>query len=88
MENIFALGALAVAAIPVDMGLVAAIKQVGLPSKFAPIASIVVGIGLIALGGATWQADIAQGVIVGLAASGLWSGGKALLADPAPTPAG
>ena len=78
MENLFAFSALAMAAIPLDLGLVAAIKQVGLPSKFAPLASIVLGIGLVALTGAVWQADIAQGIIVGLAASGLWSGSKAL----------
>ena len=78
MENLFAFSPLAVAAIPAVLGVVAAIKQVGLPSRFAPIASILLGIGLVALTGQPWQADITQGILVGLAASGLWSGSKAL----------
>jgi hypothetical protein len=78
MENLFNFSALTLAAIPLCLGIVAAIRQLGLPSRFAPIVSIVIGIGLIALTGQTWQADISQGIIVGLSASGLWSGSKAL----------
>jgi hypothetical protein len=92
MDNLFALSALAAATIPLDLGLIAAVKQVGMPSKFAPLASIALGVGLVALTGAAWQADIAQGIVVGLAASGLWSGGKALFSTdnslpPPPPPA-
>jgi hypothetical protein len=79
MESIFSLTALTVAAIPLDMGLITAARQVGLPAKFAPLMSIIFGIGLVALTGASWQADIAQGIIVGLAASGLWSGSRTML---------
>jgi hypothetical protein len=80
MENLFTLSAIAIGAIPVVVGLVAVVKSVGLPSRFAPVASIAVGIGLLSLTGLAWQAFVVQGIIVGLAASGLWSGGKALFA--------
>ncbi len=80
MENLFQFSPLVIGIVPVALGLVAAIKQVGLPSRFAPIASIAIGIGLVSLTGQAWQADITQGIIVGLAASGLWSGSKALFA--------
>ena len=81
MENLFSLTPLAVAMIPVTLGLVSAIKQVGLPSKFAALTSIGVGVGLMSLTGVPWQADVAQGIIVGLAASGLYSGSKATFSD-------
>lgn len=78
MDNIFSLSPLALAAAPLVLGLVAVIRQVGLPSRFAPLGSIILGIGLVALTGIEWQAFIVQGIIVGLVASGLWSGSKAL----------
>lgn len=76
METIFTFSPLIVAIVPVILGLVQVAKQVGLPSKFAPLVSIALGVGLVALTGASWQADIVQGIIAGLAASGLWSGSK------------
>ena len=76
METIFTFSPLIVAIVPVILGLVQVAKQVGLPSKFAPLVSIALGVGLVALTGASWQADIVQGIIAGLAASGLWSSGK------------
>jgi hypothetical protein len=78
--NLFEFSPLVIGIVPVALGLVAAVKQIGLPSRFAPLASIAIGIGLVALTGQAWQADVAQGIIIGLAASGLWSGSKALLA--------
>jgi len=82
METLFAFSPLVVAAIPVALGLVQVIKALKLPSKFAPLASLVIGIGLIALlPELSWQATIAQGLIVGLAASGLWSGSKSLIGN-------
>ena len=80
MENLFQFSPLVVAAVPVCLGLVAVVKSAGLPSRFAPLASLAVGIGLVALTGVAWQAFVAQGIIVGLAASGLWSGSKASFA--------
>lgn len=78
MEGIFELGPLALAVIPLVLGLVAVVKSIGLPSRFAPLASIAIGAGLLAVTGAVWQVALIQGIVVGLAASGLWSGGKAL----------
>ena len=77
VSTLFALTPVVVACIPVTLGLVATFKQVGLPSKWAPIAAMLVGMGLVALTTLAWQVIVAQGIIVGLAASGLWSGTKA-----------
>lgn len=83
MENLFTLGALTIAAIPVVTGLVSVLKSsLDMPSKYAPLASLAFGIAAVALIGGAWQAIVAQGLLVGLAASGLYSGGKAI-ASPA-----
>lgn len=79
-----ALDPAALALVPAVVGLVEIAKQAGLPSRFAPLASIALGVGLSALLGSSWQASIAQGIVVGLAASGLWSGGQALAARKPP----
>ena len=76
MESLFAFSPLVIGAIPLALGLVAAIKLTGLPKEYAPLLSIVIGICLVALTGIAWQAMIAQGIIIGLASSGLWSGSK------------
>ena len=68
-----------VAIIPVLVGLVTVAKEVGLPSKYAPLTSVVMGVGLVALTGVAWQAFVVQGIIAGLSASGLYSGTKATL---------
>lgn len=71
-----------VALIPATMGLVEVCKSAGLPSKYAPIVSL--GIGM-ALGIGTSLDNIGKGVIVGVAiglsASGLYSGTKALTSE-------
>lgn len=72
--NLFDFSTLAVACIPVVLGLVQVAKQVGLASRFYALVSIAFGIGVVFLTGAAWQLAIAQGIVVGLAASGLWSG--------------
>lgn len=68
-----------VALIPATMGLVEVAKSAGLPSKYAPIVSLCIG---MALGIGTSLDNIGKGVIVGVAiglsASGLYSGTKAL----------
>lgn len=79
MENLFTLTPLVLACVPLALGLVQVVKTVGLPSRFAPLTSIGIGIALVALTGVAWQIFVAQGIIVGLLASGLWSGGKALV---------
>jgi hypothetical protein len=76
-----------VTAVPLIIGLVAAIRQVGLPDRFAPLVSIALGVlmgitGAYLTGPMTPQ-SLVTGVIVGLglglAASGAYSGTKATL---------
>lgn len=71
-----------VALIPATMGLVEVAKSAGLPSKYAPIVSLGIG---TALGVATSLDNMSKGIIVGIAiglsASGLYSGTKALTKD-------
>ncbi len=59
--------------IPAVLAAVEALKMAGLPSKFAAIVAIVIGalLGLL-------MADVLQGIVFGLAASGTYSGIKAL----------
>ena len=65
---------LALAAIPATVGLSAIARQVGLPDRFSPLADIAFGVGLVFLVGVTpWQADIVQGLLVGLSAAGLYN---------------
>ena len=76
METIFEFSPLIVAIVPVVLGLVQVAKGMGIPSRYAPVASIVLGVALMLITGAVWQAAVVQGIIAGLAASGLWSGSK------------
>lgn len=79
MESLFSLAPQVVASIPIAIGLVEVLKKSRLLADiYAPFASLFVGVGLVALSGATWQATIAQGLIIGLAASGLYSGTKSV----------
>lgn len=65
--------------VPVVLGLVQAIKMAGLSSKYAPLFSLILGVVLtVGLSTADFAAII-QGLAVGLSASGLFSGGKAML---------
>ena len=59
--------------IPIVTGLVSAIKTAGLPSKYAPAVSLVLGIAAAYLINDT----IVSGLVIGLSASGLYSGVKA-----------
>ena len=75
--------------VPVIVAIVQAIKMTGrVPDKYAPIASILVGIGLafIAHSAATAMGQvILSGVMYGLMASGLYSGIKTTMPTPSPT---
>lgn len=64
------------ALIPVVIGVVAVVRKVGLARRYAPLASIVIGILGCSLLGGSWTEVILAGVIVGLSASGLYSGTK------------
>lgn len=67
-----------IAIIPIITMLVDVIKKAGLPKKFAPLTSIILGI----IFGIAFQNDgdiknsIIIGIIMGMSASGLYSGGK------------
>lgn len=79
METLFSISPLAIGSVPIVIGVTSAIKQIGLPSQYAPLVSILFGISVLFLTGAIWQVVIAQGIIVGLVSSGLYSGSKALI---------
>lgn len=81
-STLFQFSPIIVAIVPVVVGLVAIAKGVGLPSKYAPLAAVAFGAGLVALTGVAWQAFLVQGIIAGLAAAGLYSGAKATVAPP------
>jgi len=69
---------LVIAAIPVTLGLVQVIKLAFcLPDRFAPLTSIIVGILLVWLTNPGLTNAVIPGIIIGLSASGLWSGSKA-----------
>lgn len=67
-------------AIPVIVGVVAAMKEVGLPSRWAPLSAIALGLVLYYFFSPAfmWE-NMFEGLIAGLSASGLWSGVKATI---------
>lgn len=64
-----------VAAVPVIIGLVEVFKKI-VPSKFAPLISVVLGMGVVVLfAGGKFDIQIALvGIMTGLSAAGLYSG--------------
>ena len=70
---------LTLAAIPIIVGVVSALKMAGLPSKWAPVVSIVLGMGIALLVEDTTTLRILGGLVIGLTSSGLYSGTKAVL---------
>lgn len=67
-----------VALIPLIIGLVELIKWFGLPKKLLPLASLVFGItaGIVYVNPEDIKAGILVGLMMGLSASGLYSGTK------------
>lgn len=70
---------IAVSTIPLVILLVSLFKKYGLKSIYAPLASIVLGIGFQFLLKEVWNIAILQGLLVGLTSSGLYSGGKTMM---------
>lgn len=70
-------------AVPVIVAVVALVRQVGFPARFAGLLAVVLGIAgaLAAQGAGGLDAAVGEagfgGLIAGLAAAGLWSTGKA-----------
>lgn len=67
-----------IALIPIITILVDVIKKAGLPSNFAPLMSLILGVvfGLIFENSGDVKIAIITGLIMGMSASGLYSGGK------------
>lgn len=67
--------------IPLIVGMVAAIRQmVPLPSRALPLLAVGTGVALSLLADPDpWRQAILTGVMMGLAASGLYAGGKTLV---------
>lgn len=70
------------ALIPVVTGLVQLARTTGLADRWLPALSLLAGLGVTAVAlsaqnGHTWQAITIQGLVTGLAASGLYSGARA-----------
>jgi len=72
------LAAYDVALIPLIIALVELMKGVGLPKKWDPIASLILGIagGVVYICPHDMKGGIIVGIMLGLSASGLYSGGK------------
>lgn len=67
-----------IALLPVIVALVGMFKTAGLPAKVAPLAAIVLGIiaGFVYVAPGQPSEAVLVGITLGLAASGLYSGGK------------
>lgn len=67
--------------IGVIIGIVELLKILGVPKKILPIASLILGVisGMVYLFPEDPQAGILMGIIMGLSASGLYSGSKNIL---------
>lgn len=71
------------ALVPVVIGLVEAVKFASMPSKFAPLVSLALGVlGALVVPHVGMTAGMAAigGLVVGLSASGLYAGTKAVVA--------
>ncbi|NLO81526.1 MAG: hypothetical protein GX094_00455 [Clostridiales bacterium] len=67
-----------VAVIPLIVGIVELFKQIGLPSSFSAVVSVILGIviGIVYISPNDIKKGILMGLALGLAASGLYSGTK------------
>ena len=70
--------------IPIILALTELVKRMGMPARLAPVAAIVLGVVMAFLGAGMSMSAFSieqalQGLVWGLSASGLWSGGKAII---------
>ncbi|MDV6377160.1 hypothetical protein ORD22_02645 [Sporosarcina sp. GW1-11] len=70
--------------IPVIIGLIEVMKAYGLPKKLMPVFALIFGIGggIFYLFPQDWKSGILSGIIMGLSASGLYSGSKTIVRKP------
>lgn len=68
--------------VPIVTGLVQVAKRAGFVQKYCSLLAIVFGVLLVTILGALstvpFTINLVVGLVVGLAASGLWEGGKAI----------
>lgn len=75
--SLFELSPALLPAIPAILAMIQGVKGMfNIPSKYAPGLAILLGMAAVWLFGHEWEAIVIQGILVGLAASGLYSGGK------------
>ncbi len=60
----------------ITLGITELIKKIGIDTKWAPLISIITGVGLAWLAGYKMPNFIFAGLVMGLTASGLYSGTK------------
>jgi len=66
---------------PVVVAITETLKMAFLPVKFAPLASLLLGVGLaFVFPAASAALTVFKGVVIGLTASGLYSGSKTTIA--------
>ena len=65
--------------IPVILGIVEIAKQFGLPSKYATLVSLLLGVGITILMVDFTKDSVLMGIVFGLSSSGLYSGSKKIL---------
>ena len=67
--------------IPVIIGLVDALKGYGLPKKWWPVVSVILGVcgGVFYMFPGDWVSGVLSGLVMGLSAGGLYSGGKVVV---------
>lgn len=68
-----------VAIVPLIIGIVQLLKKYGFPVKYSPIAAIVLGLAFGIAFAANLKEAVIIGLMLGLSASGLYSGGKNLM---------
>ena len=74
----FELSPILIAVVPAIVALVQVAKNMGLDSRYAPLISLVLGVGAsFLLSDGTYAILVVQGVVLGLTASGIYSGSKA-----------
>ena len=67
---------LMLSSIPIVLGVVSVFKIAGLADRWAPLASLIMGVGVAALIGGPLVVVVLGGLVIGLSASGLYSGTK------------
>lgn len=69
-----------IALVPLIVGIVEVTKQVGLPTRFAPLLALLLGLGSgFVMHTTSISETLVTGVMVGLSASGLYSAGKTMM---------